>query len=263
MTTTSPNNIPLEDDPCDVIGKAMRGLGINADTLAQETGLSPQDIRQALDGDTDSQLLEPIAHALQLSASALNGLPSYRPEVTEPENLKQIVSSFGHAGVNSFVISQGNKAVVFDTGTDAAPILEFLEKKQLEASALLITHRHPDHTAGIREFSNIPAVYPEDINHGELIQFSDIQLTALDVSGHARPARAFYHTGLSLPVCILGDCMFAGSIGGAPDQGSYQLALQTIRDNILTLPSDTVICPGHGPLSNLHLELEHNPFVAN
>jgi glyoxylase-like metal-dependent hydrolase (beta-lactamase superfamily II) len=43
---------------------------------------------------------------------------------------------------------------------------------------------------------------------------------------------------------------------------SYEEALRTNRENILTLPDDTVICPGHGPLTTVGEEKQHNPFFA-
>ena len=59
-------------------------------------------------------------------------------------------------------------------------------------------------------------------------------------------------------VAIVGDCIFAGSIG----RGfvSTDLLKQKIREQIFTLPNDTLICPGHGPFTTVGLEKENNPF---
>jgi len=48
--------------------------------------------------------------------------------------------------------------------------------------------------------------------------------------------------------------------GGLVD---YREALRTTRESILTLPDDTVLCPGHGPLTTVAEEKQHNPFFAN
>ena len=98
---------------------------------------------------------------------------------------------------------------------------------------------------------------------GKSYDFAGIDITALDVSGHAVPARAYFHDGLSEPVCIVGDCLFAGSMGGTKEPNHYQLAHQTIQENILTLPPQTILGTGHGPLTSLAQEMKNNPFIAN
>ena len=54
--------------------------------------------------------------------------------------------------------------------------------------------------------------------------------------------------------------MFAGSMGGG--KASYEAAIRTDREEILSLPDETVICPGHGPMTTVGEEKEHNPFFA-
>ena len=254
--------IPIEDDPCDVIGKAMRGQNISHTELSQKSNLSSEEISAALGGDTSPALLEKIAPCLGLSTQALIRLPSYYPDIGAPEGLEMIVSPFGHAGVNSYVISRGSDALVFDTGTDSAPILKYLTEKKLHTAAVIITHAHHDHTAGIKDFGNTPILMPEDMAHGVSYEYSGISITALDVSGHANPARAYFHEGLSTPVCIVGDSIFAGSMGGTKEPASYELALNTVRENILPLPAETIIGTGHGPLTSIAMEMANNPFLA-
>ena len=64
--------------------------------------------------------------------------------------------------------------------------------------------------------------------------------------------------GLNQPVAIVGDAVFAGSMGGG--MISYSDALRTNREKIMTLPDETILCPGHGPLSRVGWEKKHNPF---
>jgi len=255
-------NLPLEDDPCDIIGKAMRGLGINTQELALKSGLAEQQITQLLNGATPANDLEQIAPSLGFSAKALIGLATYTPNINPSSGLEMITSPFGHAGVNSYIISANKNAVVFDTGTDSSLIFKTLKEKKLNVAAVVITHEHHDHTSGIQDFHNTPILLPGDLNHGEQYEFGGVSFTALDVNGHALPARAYFHKDLEMPVCILGDAIFAGSMGGTQAPERYQLALKTIRDNILTLPSQTILATGHGPLTSVALEMEHNPFLA-
>jgi glyoxylase-like metal-dependent hydrolase (beta-lactamase superfamily II) len=62
-------------------------------------------------------------------------------------------------------------------------------------------------------------------------------------------------------VAAVGDALFAGSIGGG--QISWADALRTTRDEILSLPNETVLAPGHGPLTTVAEEKAHNPCFAD
>ena len=255
--------MPLEDDVCDVIGKAMHGLGLSLAQLAKITNLPEGDINTALTGQYDDRILKQMAATLELSPSALIGLPSYQPDASAPDGLVRIVSPFDHAGVNAYLIIMGQHALAFDTGTDADLLIEYLEQHQLVLDALYITHRHHDHIAGIQRFEQTRIIYPEDTQHGQTENsHSGNKLTAIDVSGHMNPAKAYYYDGLSVPVCIIGDSVFAGSMGKSPDSESYKLALKTAKENLMTLSSNTVLCPGHGPLTTVGLEKVHNAFLG-
>jgi glyoxylase-like metal-dependent hydrolase (beta-lactamase superfamily II) len=59
-------------------------------------------------------------------------------------------------------------------------------------------------------------------------------------------------------VAIVGDAIFAGSMGRGND--SWEVARQKVREHILSLPPETLICPGHGPLTTVAEEEAHNPF---
>jgi glyoxylase-like metal-dependent hydrolase (beta-lactamase superfamily II) len=66
--------------------------------------------------------------------------------------------------------------------------------------------------------------------------------------------------GLAQPVAAVGDAVFAGSMGGGGV--SYPDALRTNREEIITLPDNTIIAPGHGPLTTVGEEKKNNPFFA-
>ena len=57
---------------------------------------------------------------------------------------------------------------------------------------------------------------------------------------------------------IVGDAIFAGSMGGAPNH--YQLAREKVQSEILSLPAETILCPGHGPITTVAEQLSVNPF---
>ena len=77
---------------------------------------------------------------------------------------------------------------------------------------------------------------------------------------HSKGAITYVISGLAMPVAIVGDAVFAGSMGGGGV--SYEAALATNRKEILTLPDETILCPGHGPLTTVGEQKMHNPFFA-
>jgi glyoxylase-like metal-dependent hydrolase (beta-lactamase superfamily II) len=70
----------------------------------------------------------------------------------------------------------------------------------------------------------------------------------------------FFVTGLARPIAVVGDSIFAGSMGGG--NISYKEAIKNNVEKILTLPDETIICPGHGPMTTVGEEKAHNPFFA-
>ncbi len=61
-------------------------------------------------------------------------------------------------------------------------------------------------------------------------------------------------------VAMVGDAIFAGSMGSGKE--AWDLAKQKVRDNILTLPAETLLCPGHGPFTTVAEEKMNNPFFG-
>ncbi|NWK57222.1 MBL fold metallo-hydrolase [Verrucomicrobiaceae bacterium N1E253] len=263
---TKAPQIPREDDICDVIGKAMRGQGLTPASLAQQASLPEPAVSRALQADGPAlpvHELNAIASALGLNPKALAQLNTYLPGCQAPAGLITITTRFGHAGVNAFILENEHSAWVFDTGTDPSPILSHLSTHRLELKNLYITHGHHDHISGLPSFPEDQTILPENIRHGESRALTpNIRLTALETSGHFTPSRAYFIEGLSAPVCICGDILFAGSMGKASGLSSYQQSLRHARENLLSLPPETLLCPGHGPLSTIALEKQHNPFLA-
>ena len=87
-----------------------------------------------------------------------------------------------------------------------------------------------------------------------------MKVKALLTWGHSRGGMTFFVTGLARPVAIVGDSIFAGSMGGG--NVSYKDALRNNIEKVLTLPDETIICPGHGPMTTVSEEKRYNPFFA-
>ena len=84
------------------------------------------------------------------------------------------------------------------------------------------------------------------------------QIKAVETNGHSRGALSYIVNGLEKQVAFVGDSIFCLSMGGS--QQGYQLALNNNRNKLLSLSTDTVLCPGHGPMTTVAQELAHNPF---
>ncbi|MBV9008081.1 MAG: MBL fold metallo-hydrolase [Verrucomicrobia bacterium] len=268
-------DIPLEDTFADVISKAQRGLGISDSELAQKARLDAHTLRRLRAGEFDELALFRVAPVLALGARALSDLAQdqYRPEVHEIDGLALFNTRFHDMRVNAFLVwdPKSREALAFDTGADASEMLARAEEEGLTIKLILLTHAHPDHIADLARLVNAtPApVYisgresapgAEAISEGKEFELGRLHIKTLLTWGHSRGGVTYFVTGLSRPLAIVGDSIFAGSMGGG--NVSYKDALRNNLEKILTLPDETIICPGHGPLTTVGQEKEHNPFFA-
>jgi hydroxyacylglutathione hydrolase len=267
--------IPLEDNPADIIGKAQRGLGISDSELAKKTGVSAQTIRKLRDGEFDETALRSVAPILGLDGRALCALANneWCPEKIEAEGLAQFNSDYHGMAVNAYLVwdPASRVAVAFDTGGDAKDMVRFAKHHRLNVELILLTHAHPDHVAdlpSLREETGADVFTParepvpgaEPIDEGKKFQLANLQIETRLTWGHSLGGMTYVVTGLARPIAIVGDSLFAGSMGGG--NVSYRDALQTNLEKILTLPDNTIICPGHGPMTTVGEEKAHNPFFA-
>jgi glyoxylase-like metal-dependent hydrolase (beta-lactamase superfamily II) len=169
--------------------------------------------------------------------------------------------------VNAYLAHDTSRAVVFDTGADVTPILAFLRAHSLSLELILLTHAHMDHVGVVqrlkaRAFASErePVHGAETFPDGRVFYVGSLQIECRSTSGHTPGGTSYLVRGLERLVIFTGDALFAGSIGGAPY--AYQEALHCIREQVLTLPDDTIICPGHGPMTTVGEEKHHNPFFA-
>jgi glyoxylase-like metal-dependent hydrolase (beta-lactamase superfamily II) len=271
--------IPIEDFCEDIVGKAMRGLGLSDSDVASRCNASESQIQAIRRGEsTEPTVLRAIAPVLNLDADALvvSAEKSWYPEPIEVDGLALFNTPY-HAMdmlVNAFVVRdpQSQQAAIFDSGADAAPLIEYIENHDLDITALFLTHTHPDHVAdvdtilarfpGIPVYSNQQEPWPcpgaEHFEEGTRYSIGALSVDTRTTWGHAKGGTTFVVEGLSRTLAIVGDALFAGSMGGP--KLSLAVALRTNREHIFSLPDETVICPGHGPLTTVGEEKAHNPF---
>jgi hydroxyacylglutathione hydrolase len=175
--------------------------------------------------------------------------------------------------VNSYLVwdPETKHAVAFDTGADCADMLKMASKENLSVKLILLTHAHSDHVADLprlREETGAEVFAParepvpgaEPIEEGRRFRVSKIDIESRLTSGHSPGGMTFVVNGLARPIAIVGDSLFAGSMGGG--SVSYEDAVRNNLEKILTLPDETIVCPGHGPMTTVGEEEIHNPFFA-
>lgn len=267
--------IPLEDNFADVLGKAMRGRQLTAAAAAQKGGLAEQEVAALLEGRFEEKPARALAAALQLSPDALARLArgEYRPDVTCPPAVVTVTTNFGGMTVNAYILwdRENRGAAIFDTGADAAPLLAEVERLGLDVVGIFLTHSHADHVqalSALQERLGVDAWSSElepvrgtnTFRPGDLFNAGRHFIRTRLTPGHSPGGSTFVIEGPVMTAAIVGDALFAGSVGGVA--GDYDAALATIRREILSLPEATILCPGHGPLTTVGLEKAGNPFFA-
>lgn len=264
--------LPLEDLFNDVINKAQRGLSISDETLAQQAGIDVTKLQSVKNGTIDADTISKLAPPLQLHGPSLLAMANQKwsPRPVELPGLAQFNTPFEDMTVNAYLVwdSSTREAVAFDTGASATPILNFLSAQNLTLKAVYLTHTHPDHIADLTTLrkNNEPLYackkepWPDAqlFDYGHSFNIGKLSVTTHQTTGHSIGGVTYHILGLAHPIAIVGDAIFASSMGGGAI--SYPEALATNRKAIFTLSDDTIICPGHGPITTVRGEKAHNPF---
>ena len=266
------DKLPLEDACEDILGKVLRGSNMTPGIIEFLSGVPENKIEAALDGEVDECALRGIAPVMGLDAASMLRIArdEYPKLSGDIDGLKQFNTPFDDMTVNHYLVWKGSEAVMFDTGANADKALAFLADHSLELKAVFLTHTHLDHIADLEKVKKaypdakvrIGAYEPyegaEKLFPGESFSVAGITVATAKASGHSPAATVYQIDGLSNPVAIVGDVVFAGSMGGPLI--SYDAALSDARSAVFSLPDETVLCPGHGPMTSVSIEKENNPF---
>lgn len=272
----------LEDHPGDILRKARQAAKVSAETAAAAAGLSAADF-----AELERSGLIPARCSLAALAAAV-GLHPVKFEriaggwVPLPvdiglwRELRMVSTTRGGNTVNCYLVwdEVTREAALFDTGWEAAPLIALIEEAGVQLKHLFLTHTHEDHIAamaGLRErFPGLrlhthsrtaPLQHRNRAN--DCIQLGGLRITNRETPGHAEDG-VIYLVG-NWPedaphVALVGDTIFAGSL--ATGFQSWDLLKQRVRNQIFTLPEETLLCPGHGPLTTVAQEKANNPFFG-
>lgn len=268
--------LPLEDCFNDIISKAQRGQGLSDGAVALRTGVAAEKYALIKEGQFDESTVQKLAGALGLSAPALIaiGKNEYQPVAVQQVGLAQFTTTYHDMTVNSYIVwdTATKVALAFDTGADCSEMLSFLEKEGLQLANIFLTHTHPDHVADLERLKFATGGTVALVNSREPHPGADsflieemagwlaegLRVEPLSTWGHSRGGTSYLVKGLSRPVVIVGDALFAGSMGGG--MVSFSDALRTNRAALFSLSDETIVCPGHGPMSSIGEERKNNPF---
>jgi hydroxyacylglutathione hydrolase len=191
------------------------------------------------------------------------------------------------------------EAAVFDPGGDVDSILEAVKEDNLKVKYIINTHAHFDHVGGNKELqektgapilihkeeatelqvvnsrasmfgcSAVDSSASEFPGEGDEIVLGSITFKVIDLRGHSHAGQGFVFDGEfdmeggkeKRKAVICGDALFDGSIGRTDfPGGDLELLLGNIRRKIFTLPDDTLVFSGHGPVTTVGKEKKYNPF---
>ena len=196
---------------------------------------------------------------------------------------------------NSYVVRQtasSSRCLVVDTGLTSRPLVDFLEETALTPDAIILTHGHADHIAGVPDvqsrwptvklfaheqeaplladmqmnlslMSGAPITI-ESVNgllqHKQRMEIAGIDFTVLLTPGHTPGSVSFYVE--TAGVVFAGDALFAESVGRTDfPGGDTSTLIRSIKEQLFALPDDTVVYPGHGPQTTIGHEKRHNPYL--
>jgi hydroxyacylglutathione hydrolase len=203
--------------------------------------------------------------------------------------LKSIV--VGPLEVNCFVLAceETKEGILIDPGDNVSGILDMINEDDIKITEIVATHGHFDHIGRVKtvkETLGVPFAIHEDdmfmveglveiasfldidtdeapevdrfIQIGETISFGSESLSVVHTPGHAPGNVTLLWPGHAL----VGDVLFAGSIGRTDLEGSDpEVLMQSIKRELLTLPDETHVYPGHGSFTTIGQERANNPFL--
>jgi glyoxylase-like metal-dependent hydrolase (beta-lactamase superfamily II) len=275
--------IPLEDELGDVLEKAMSCAGLTPDGLAEKSGVPKSRILDAIDYRPELGAAEcgQLASALGLNEVGLCALATGKYPLPGAEGLPfqlwPLRMTHGIGVVNAYLVQgSGTGAFLFDTGPTPAALESVWPSQIRTIDAIFITHVEAEHAGGLPwavQRSGLDRAFVPDgaeaplgvpMKEGATVSHGDLEVTAFRTPGHCAMHNCYHVCSKTVPgarsLLVSGDLVFAGSAGG-PYYCQKQLRAH-LRRVLAAVPAETVLAPGHGPMTTAGNELRFNPFVS-
>jgi glyoxylase-like metal-dependent hydrolase (beta-lactamase superfamily II) len=275
---------PLEDELGDVLDKAMRHAGLTQQMLTERSAVASEKIRDAIDYryDLTPDEIRRLAAALELNEAGLSAIAGGcypLPEIAGlPFCLYPLRFPHGIGVANAYIVADCccSTGVLFDTGTDYFQLRRLWPKNIKKPEAIFITHSETEHLGGLSELlaseGNVPVFCPEGkkiegavaLGEGARLTFGRLEVQTMKTPGHCESHNCYIvkapRAPSAPPLLVSGDTLFAGSTGTA--FYSRQKLTTNLHRMLAELPENTVVAPGHGPLTTIKNERRFNPFVV-
>ena len=257
-------------------------MAISPEKVAMAAGLTvPELTAMESTGEIPPMFkLEPSAQLLGLVPQKLQKIINgWEPDISllpQMEYLYPIATEEDHYFANCYLFCDKatRQAGLVDTGWQAAPIIRLIDDNQFFLTDLFLTHHHEDHVGGLAELiqrwpeikihtSSASASAEQKNQPDQVIHLGKMQIAYRSTPGHSEDGATYV---LSQPdtenpyIAFVGDSLFAGSMGRGFHSGT--LLKQKVMEQIFSLPDNTVLCPGHGPMTTVGWEKEINPFFS-
>lgn len=196
--------------------------------------------------------------------------------------------TYGPLENNAYLVHNGRDAIIADPPDESSLVLNALKQENLTLRAILLTHLHFDHASGCAALSEavslpvqvgaedwemkdillsrgmrfgqpeVPAFKAENLAPGRYA-WGGIECDVIHAPGHSAGSLCYYIPGEK--ALLAGDVLFYRSVGRSDfPGGDVDTLCRSLRERIYTLPPDTVVYPGHGPVTTVGDEAAHNPF---
>ena len=280
------NSVPLEDELGDVLEKAMRRAGLTEERLGERAGVATSSILDAINyrSELSEGEIRRLAATLGLNEIGLCALGCGRyplpPLAALPFSVFPLQMKHGIGVANAYIVAESGSScgVLFDTGQEMDALESIWPGSIKSIEAVFLTHIEGEHTGGLcqvlerfdLELAYCPPGVAVDCGNplleGQQRSFGNIRVTAFNTPGHSAAHNCYlvdaWSSGMTTSTALLvsGDLFFAGSIGCA-HFCQKQLGLHLAR-MLRAVPAETIIAPGHGPMTTAQNELLFNPFVV-
>ena len=161
------------------------------------------------------------------------------------------------------LINDARQAIIIDAGmsneSEQSRFSQYVAQHQLQIVGLLITHTHPDHICGLEYIENtyqLSAIIQPAVG---LLTLPGFTLEVLSTPGHKEDAVCYYFS--TEKMLFTGDTLFQESIGRTDLPGGDMATLIRSLSQLVVLPEDTVVYPGHGYMTSIGHEKLYNPYL--